>query len=67
MTDVREGTKIEFVVRQVSSDRDVQLYCVVSQPPKKSAPLEFFDKLRFLLPHYEKVVLTGDFNSRIAP
>lgn len=44
-SDVRDGTRVEFVLEEISSGRNSMLFCVVYLPPKKLAPRKFFDKL----------------------
>lgn len=41
-SDVRSGSRVEFVVGEVFSGHDTMLFCVVYQPPKQPAPRKFF-------------------------
>lgn len=64
-SDVRDGTRVEFVIVEVTSGHDTMLFRVASRPPKEHVTREFFDKLRTFLPRYDKVVITDDFNSNM--
>lgn len=63
--DVCDGSRVKFVMTEVTIGRDSMIFCVFYRPPKKPAPREFFDKLNAPLPHHDKIVITGDFNSNM--
>ncbi|OXU18414.1 hypothetical protein TSAR_015098 [Trichomalopsis sarcophagae] len=58
---IRDGTSPEYVVLEISSDRDKLLFAVVYRP-KVALPHTFFGTLSKFLRLYNSVVITGDFN-----
>ncbi|OXU18429.1 hypothetical protein TSAR_009295 [Trichomalopsis sarcophagae] len=58
-SDNQEGTSSEYVVLEVSSDRDKLLFSVVYRPPKVTLPHAFFDKSLYLVSDFNCNMLSA--------